>query len=102
MTLENSAWYYNWSKFSENGRILWANPPFDDLEKVLTKVCLEPCRMVLVTPNWQKGTWRSILEEITIYRQIVPANVPVYESQVSTWLLPGRSWETIVTYMDTR
>ena len=43
MTESNSAWFYDWQKFCREGHYLWANPPFDELKKVVTKACLEPC-----------------------------------------------------------
>ena len=53
MTRENSAWRYNWSALrKESSEVLWANPPFSQLSKVLTKLCMEPTRMVIVTPSW--------------------------------------------------
>ena len=37
MTELNSAWFYNWQGFCQNGKVLWANPPFEDIKKVLKK-----------------------------------------------------------------
>ena len=63
-TEQNSAWQYDWSKFCSNGEILWANPPFEDMSKVLTKICLEPCRIVLVVPQWKNLYWSELLSKI--------------------------------------
>lgn len=102
MTVENSAWRYNWQKLSQGAGILWANPPFEEMGKLLTKACLEPCRMVLVTPNWEKYGWKKMLEEITLKRHVIAPGTPIYEKANSTRLLPGRHWETWVSYIDTR
>ena len=60
LTEQNSAWYYNWSKFCQEPMILWVNPPFGDIGKVLVKACLEPCRMVLISPVWIRN-WTKML-----------------------------------------
>ena len=72
MTESNSAWFYDWSKFCEGGEVLWANPPFDDLKKVVTKACLEPCRLVLVSPGWGKGNWRKLLTRVAVKEVEIP------------------------------
>ena len=57
--------------------------------------------MVLVTPNWKNKPWQPVLDEICIRREIISAGRSVYERQTSQNLLPGRHWETLVTYVDT-
>ena len=55
MTESNSAFFYDWGKFCKEGEVLWANTPFDDLKKVVNKACLEPCKLILVSPGLGKG-----------------------------------------------
>ena len=62
LTRENSAWRYDWSKLTPNENdFLWANPPFSQLAKVVTKLCLEPTKMILVHPDWQDQYWSPLL-----------------------------------------
>ena len=72
-TRSNSAFRYNWTKLSANGQqILWANPPFTQLDRVLTKIVQNPCKIVLVTPNWLGKPGRRLLYKIAISQFFVP------------------------------
>ena len=78
-TRQNSAFRYNWSELCENGQtVLWANPPFSQLEKVVTKLVCEPCKMVLVTPNWGNRPWKRILDKVAVNQFHAPEKVPLY------------------------
>lgn len=77
-TRQNSAFYYDWSKLLGEDQVLWANPPFSQLEKVVTKVAIEPCKMVLVTPNWPSTSWTRILEKLAIKRTIIPEGTIIW------------------------
>jgi hypothetical protein len=101
MTEFNSAWNYNWEEICPEGQILWANPPFEEIKKVITKACLEPCKLILVTPSWNKAGWKFLLEEIKEKEELVPAFFPVYERNSGKELLPGRHWATKITLINT-
>lgn len=102
MTRENSAWRYNWSKLTrKNEEILWANPPFSQMSKVVTKLCLEPCKMVLVYPNWVDQYWYPILEKISVAKVQVPSGVKLYKSDWDDRPLPAPQWNTCVSLVDT-
>ena len=75
-TERNSAWQYDWSKFCPHDEILWANPPFEDMPKVLTKICLEPCRIVLVVPQWRDEVWTELLSKCKLKDVIYPPGFP--------------------------
>ena len=102
LTEYNSAWAYDWGKLTQGNTILWANPPFDDLRKTVLKACLEPCRMVLVAPNWQKGDWKEILDRIKVKEIFYDASQPIFERNKDSTLLPGRHWGVKVYYFDTQ
>ena len=72
MTEQNSAWSYDWSKFCDDGKILWANPPIEDLKRVVTKACLDPCKLLLVSPNWKFGNWKEILGKVAVKEYVTP------------------------------
>ena len=76
---ENSAWYYDWGKLCGKGMYLWANPPFEDMKKVITKACLEPCKLILVSPVWQNANWKRLLDRVTVSWHEVPPFVPGFE-----------------------
>ena len=101
-TRKNSAVFYTWTKLlSRPQEILWANPPFSQMDKVLTKLVLEPCRMVLVTPIWPNCLWEMILEKVSLRHFDIPSNIPLYFGDWSKDPLPPPSWATRVSYIDT-
>ena len=77
MTESNSAWFYDWGKFCEGGKVLWANSPFDDLKMVVTKACLEPCKLILVSPDWNKGNRRDLFTKVALKEVEIPPHVPI-------------------------
>ena len=102
-TRQNNAFHYDWSELCKNGEdILWANPPFSQLDKVMTKLALEKaCKMVIVTPNWQGDYWMRVLEKISQKQVCIPAGVPLYKGDFDKKALPSPQWETLVTFVDT-
>ena len=79
LTKSNSAFRYNWQKLLGGPEeFLWANPPFSQLSKVITKLCLEPTRLILVHPDWVDQYWSPLLREITISRVQIPSGTPVF------------------------
>jgi hypothetical protein len=102
LTEHNSAWRYNWSKLCLDKGVLWANPLFEDIKKVLTKACLEPCCMVLVTPLWKTAQWAELLGKTAIKEFVVPPFRPLYERSDGKGLLAGRHWGSKATLIDTR
>ena len=100
-TRKNSAFFYDWSLLSQNGT-LWANPPFSQLDKVLGKILKEPCRIVLVTPNWKGSNRKRLLSKLSQAQFFVPANTPLYKGDWDGTPLPSPSWETVVSLLDTR
>ena len=101
MTESNSAWYYDCDKFCSGRNIFWANPPFEDVKKVITKACLQPCGMVLVSRGWSKGNWRSLLEKVAVKTLEIPPHVPIFDHSLGKGLLPGRHLSTFVSLVDT-
>ena len=99
-TRKNSAFFYDWRKLLKDGQYIWANPPFSQLEKVLVKLALEPCPMVLVTPNWPNCPWMRILEKLAVKQCFVPPETPIYRGDQSLKALPPPPWETIVSLID--
>ena len=101
MTEYNSAWAYDWSKLCEGDSVLWVNPPFPYVNKVLHKIALEPCRAILVAPEWFHYDWRPLLEAIQLKQVMHPAFEPIFERNKDKCLLPGKSWRVGVYFIDT-
>ena len=101
-TRQNSAFRYNWSSLCQGGNsILWANPPFSQLDRVLAKVVLSPCKIVLVTPNWPGRPWRSLLDKLAVAQFHVPPGTPLYQTDRDHKVLPSPLWETTVSFLNT-
>ena len=99
-TRSNSAYFYDWSSLCEPKCVLWANPPFSQLHRVLTKVALEPQRIVLVTPDWGDCYWRRLLEKLAVHQVQVPEGLSLYTSDHQKKALPSPSWNTLVSFLD--
>ena len=97
----NSAWWYDWRDLGR-WKYLYANPPFSQMEKVLTKVALEGARVILVVPEegkWMKKAWRELLTKLTITQVRLP-DVPMYKVDYGVELLPAPKWRTNVCLVD--
>ena len=102
MTKSNSAFRYSWHKLLRSSDdVLWANPPFSQLSKVVTKICLEPTRMILVHPDWNDQYWSPLLKEISVGRVQIASGTPLYFSDRSKKPLPSPMWNTHISLVDT-
>ena len=102
LTKSNSAFRYSWSKLLRTqDDFLWANPPFSQLSKVVTKVCLEPTRLILVHPDWVDQYWSPLLREITVSRVQISSGTPIYVSDRTKKPLPSPLWNTQVSLVNT-
>ena len=77
----NKAYRFYWKWMG----LCYANPPFSQLAKVLTKVTLEGARVVPCTPNWgttgEHAYWRRLLDRMTVGRTELP-NGPIYALRI--------------------
>ena len=97
----NSGWWYSWRDLGR-WKYLYANPPFSQMEKVLTKVALEGARVILVVPEegkWMKKAWRELLTKLTITQVRLP-DVPMYKVDYGVELLPAPKWRTNLCLVD--
>ena len=73
----NNAYRLHWKSMG----LCYANPPFSQLAKVITKIALEGARVVLCTPDWgttgEHAYWRRLLDRMTVGRTELP-NGPIY------------------------
>ena len=54
-----NAFAFDWSKLGQGvgDKYLWANPPFGVMHRVLAKIALEECKVVVVVPQWEEASW---------------------------------------------
>jgi len=80
---------------------MWANPPFSQLDKVLIKIAMEPCKVIICTPNWPGDYWMRILEKISLKQTKIPVGVGLYKGDWDKKPLPPPRWETLISFLDT-
>ena len=75
--------------------LCYANPPFSQLAKVLTKIAPEGARVVLCTPDWgttgEHAYWKLLLDRMTVGRTELP-NCPIYIPEDSQETMPAPEW----------
>ena len=95
----NNAYRFYWRSMG----MCYANPPFSQRAKVLTKIALEEARVVLCTPDW--GTtgghayWRRLLDRMTVGRTELP-NGPIYVPEDSQETMPAPEWGSFLSILD--
>ena len=95
----NNAYRFYWKSMG----LCYANPPFSQLAKVLTKIALEGARVVVCTPDW--GTtgkhtyWRRLLDCITVGRTELP-NGPIYVPEDSQETMPAPEWGSFLSIVE--
>ena len=97
-----SAWGFNWSSLWKAFGCLWPNPPFSKLLELLTKMVLEPCEMVLITPEWTGAKFQRLLDRLTLRR------VDLTEVEGSIFIsdgghpLPAPHWRCVASLVSSR
>ena len=95
------AFTYNWTELnSAENTILWANPPFKLLDKVVEKVQKEPCLLALCTPKWEDRPWWSTLSNIGTYVEL-PPHRRIFRGLYRKDPLKQNTWNSVVWLVDT-
>ena len=83
--------------------LCYANPPFSQLAKVITKIALEGARVVLCTPDWgTKGEHdylRRLLDCMTVGETELP-NGPLYVPGDCQETMPAPEWGSFLSIVD--
>ena len=83
--------------------LCYADPPFSQLPKVLTKITLEGARVVLCSPGWgttgEHAFWRRLLDRMTVGRSELP-NGPVYVPEDSQETMPSLECRRFLSILD--
>jgi hypothetical protein len=89
-----NAFNYRWTE--EAG---FANPPWSLIPRVLRKVCLDRCRILLVVPEWPRATWypifRTLIEDSFVFTD------PCYTDKEGA-IRPKPTWDTRFAIIDGR
>ena len=89
--------------FWRSMELCYANLPFSQLAKVLTKITLEGARVIMCTSDW--GTtggntyWRRLLDGMMMGRTELP-NRPMYISEDSQETMPAPGWGSFLSIVD--
>ena len=95
----NNAYCFHWRAM----KLCYADPPFSQLARVLTKIALEGARVILCTSDW--GTtgehvyWRRLLDGMTGQRTELP-NSPIYVPEDSHETMPAPKWCSFWSIVD--
>lgn len=101
LTRTQNAFAYDWGNLSQGeGNFLWANPPFQILFKVLAKVCINPCRVVLLCPVREEATWWPFLQAMPMQRVLLPSDTCLFFGAVKKDVLPPPRWRVMVCFLD--
>ena len=92
---------FSWDKFlNQPQHVLWANPPSSMLDAVVTKIILEPCRVILTTPDWDDSTWWKPLQLLTDNYLHIPAGNSLFCRDGESEPLPSLKWGTVISLVD--
>jgi hypothetical protein len=61
--------------------LLWANPPFSLLQRVVQKIVKDAAHIVLVVPVWPRKDWYQEAENLSILTLSCPAGQQVFQLQ---------------------
>ena len=99
---ETDAFAFDWAHLCPDTHYLWANPPFRHIGKVLAKVAIEPCQLILCAPEWEQEPWWERLLRMSKQRVFLPEGVPIFFGKFRQTMLPAPSWRHVVCLLDTR
>ena len=83
--------------------LVYANPPFSLLTKVLTKIAYEGGGVVMCTPDWgcsgEHSHWRRMLDQMTVGRVQFPDS-PIYVPEDSDTAMQAPEWTSFFSIVD--
>ena len=95
----NNAFRFFWKAMG----VVYANPPFSLLAKVLTKIAYEGGRVVMCAPDWgcsgEHAYWRRRLERMTVGRVQLPDG-PIYVPKDSDTAMQAPEWASFLSTVD--
>jgi hypothetical protein len=100
-SVEDSAFSHSW-----RGEVLWCNPPFEVLTRVLAKWRVDGAYGLLCVPVWRGADWWSALlgyEAAGAVRGhwLLPRTCRLYQRD-SGVVLPPPAWQSLLVFIDCR
>jgi hypothetical protein len=103
ITREMDAMTFRWSTLHTNSdSILWGNPPFHMLEKIVDKIQQGPCEVALCTPEWTDQNWWKTLQQLSNKAIQLPGHRRIYKGAYCKQPLRQNEWRTVVWLVDTK
>ena len=97
------SFHFSWAALAPlEDDVLWANPPFSILERVLAKASSEACRVILCCPVWPDAKWWAVLQAMEVARVLLPENESLFYGVVKKEILPPPKWGVLVCVLDSR
>ena len=66
-------------KTSWHGQMVWANPPFSMMGKVVSKMISDNAHGILIVPAWETTDWYPKALKIVVRRMIFPAGKQLFK-----------------------
>ena len=103
LTQELDSFSYDWGSLQASlDDLLWANPPFAMLPRVVEKLVENPCLVVLITPRLEKKPWWEPLEALPHTKVTFPPRSHLFYGGIRKASLPQKAWRTMAWLVDTR
>ena len=94
---EQSAWDKHWGP--EHNGLLWMNPPFDEIDRVVHKLKMDKGKAILVVPAWRKLSWWQDLRDIVVQKWRIPKQHGLFLQQGIT-PMPAPKWDVWAFLVD--
>ena len=102
ITKEMDSFSYDWGALLRSEeQILWANPPFALLSRVVAKLEEDACRVVLITPEKKEQAWWQPLSEMAEKSVTFPPRSRLFMGGFRKDPLPQKDWRTVAWLVDT-
>ena len=94
-TRQDDAFSQDWST-----EVIWANPPFSLMDKVIQKILQDEAHGILIIPCWDRCLWFTVLQTITVKWMDIPHNVCFYQSVHGRLLRQRPGWKSRAVVFD--
>jgi hypothetical protein len=84
---QTDAFKQDWSS-----EILWMNPPFSQMDRVIQKILEEEAQGILIIPYWPRFLWFTVLESIAVKWMDIEHTVPLYRDTHGRLLSQRPGW----------
>ena len=83
-------------------QVIWANPPFSVMKKVVQKIKEDKAKVLLVCPDWRSCSWWQSVQEHVVRGHFYPRGTPVFEleEEGKKRKMEGIKWGLWAYYVD--